>query len=33
MPIDGCDTVIDGDGHVMEPPDLWSSRMDSGEMG
>jgi len=27
MPIDGY-KVIDGDAHVMEPPDLWTSRMD-----
>src|ERR1700730_5267267 len=25
--------VIDGDGHVMEPPDLWSSRMDEARWG
>src|SRR5581483_4022474 len=25
--------VIDGDGHVMEPRDLWSSRMDEGKWG
>jgi len=27
VPIDGV-KVIDSDGHVMKPPDLWSSRMD-----
>lgn len=32
MPIDGV-KVIDGDGHVMEPPDLWSARMDNGKWG
>jgi len=32
MPIDGM-KVIDGDGHVMEPPDLWSSRMDATKWG
>ncbi len=32
MPIGGVE-VIDGDGHVMEPPDLWSSRMDAGKWG
>ena len=25
--------VIDGDGHVMEPPDLWSTRMDEARWG
>ncbi|HEY8217545.1 MAG TPA: amidohydrolase family protein [Acidimicrobiia bacterium] len=25
--------VIDGDGHLMEPPDLWSQRMDAGKWG
>ncbi len=32
MPIDGV-TVIDGGGHVMEPPDLWSRRMDRAKWG
>ncbi len=27
------DLVIDGDGHVMEPPDLWSARMDERKWG
>jgi predicted TIM-barrel fold metal-dependent hydrolase len=25
--------VVDGDGHVYEPPDLWTSRMDAGRWG
>jgi predicted TIM-barrel fold metal-dependent hydrolase len=25
--------VIDGDGHLMEPPDLWSARMDAKKWG
>ena len=25
--------IIDGDGHLMEPPDLWSSRMDAAKWG
>ncbi|HLG91602.1 MAG TPA: amidohydrolase family protein, partial [Acidimicrobiales bacterium] len=32
MAIDGA-KVIDADGHVMEPPDLWSSRMDEKKWG
>ncbi|HTZ08760.1 MAG TPA: amidohydrolase family protein [Acidimicrobiales bacterium] len=32
MPIDGV-RVIDGDGHVVEPPDLWSRRMDRSRWG
>jgi uncharacterized protein len=27
------DLVIDGDGHVMEPPDLWATRMDAQKWG
>ncbi|HZQ59495.1 MAG TPA: amidohydrolase family protein [Acidimicrobiales bacterium] len=27
------DLVIDGDGHVMEPPDLWAARMDGSRWG
>src|SRR5437588_2718649 len=26
-------TVVDGDGHVVEPPDLWQSRMDASRWG
>ena len=44
MPVDGVSVidevlvidevkVIDGDGHVVEPPDLWSSRMDTRKWG
>ncbi|MEX0664108.1 MAG: amidohydrolase family protein [Acidimicrobiia bacterium] len=25
--------VIDGDGHLMEPPDMWTARMDAGTWG
>jgi len=32
MPIDGVQ-VTDGDGHVVEPPDLWTSRMDAARWG
>jgi uncharacterized protein len=32
LPIDGV-KVIDGDGHVMEPLDLWSTRMDEVKWG
>jgi len=32
MPLDGV-KVIDGNGHVLEPPDLWSSRMDADKWG
>ncbi|MGH9207230.1 MAG: hypothetical protein ACRD1G_11815, partial [Acidimicrobiales bacterium] len=32
MPVDG-NKVVDGDGHVVEPPDLWSSRMDEKKWG
>jgi hypothetical protein len=32
MPIDGI-KIVDGDGHDMEPPDLWSSRMDANNGG
>ena len=26
-------TIVDGDGHVVEPPDLWESRMDAPRWG
>jgi predicted TIM-barrel fold metal-dependent hydrolase len=32
MSVDGR-LVIDGDGHVMEPPDVWSARMDHRKWG
>ncbi len=32
MPIGGC-KVVDGDGHVMEPKDLWTARMDQRKWG
>lgn len=32
MPVEGY-KVIDGDGHIMEPPGLWSERMDASRWG
>ncbi len=32
MPLDG-EKVVDGDGHVFEPPDLWTKRMNPAKWG